>query len=530
MISPNYGLSTELSSPVRHIEARVEFYEGSTLVETCNCHDSLIKFEVSRVGESSKFFGFGLTHRLNVHLLDKERQFDFSTANSIKVGFKKKTEDGFLYPYPTFFISQVRRDENTNELSITAYDLSYRSSEHTVSQITATTPRAYIEQAAGILGATGVVIERVGDAETCFNTNYETVNFEGNEIIQEGLDDVAEITQTIYFINSEDKLVFKRLDKAAAADLAITKSDYITLSTSTNRRLSKIMRVTELGDNLSASILAAGSTQYVRENAFWSLAADIDSLLQSAIDAVGGLTINQFECDWRGNILLEPGDKITTTTKDNDIVTAYILDDVITYEGSLSEKTQWNYEENDTETADNPVTLGEKMKQTSAFVDKAKQEIELIVGKTEGLETDVANLKVTTEGIESTVTSNTDGIAALEKKTSQSMTADEVEILVEEKVGNAGSEVKTSTGFTFDKNGLTIAKSGSSIETQITEDGMTVSRIGDNVLVANNEGVMATNLHATTYLIIGTTSRFEDYENGLRTACFWIGTKTAEEV
>ena len=47
----------------------------------------------------------------------------------------------------------------------------------------------------------------------------------------------------------------------------------------------------------------------------------------------------------------------------------------------------------------------------------------------------------------------------------------------------------------------------------------------EDVLVANSEGVKATDLHAKTYLIIGEgdgRSRFEDY--GIkRTGCFWVG-------
>ena len=54
---------------------------------------------------------------------------------------------------------------------------------------------------------------------------------------------------------------------------------------------------------------------------------------------------------------------------------------------------------------------------------------------------------------------------------------------------------------------------------------MQISRGNNEVLTANNEGVKAEDLHATTYLIIGKNSRLEDWEqNGeQRTACFWIG-------
>ena len=51
---------------------------------------------------------------------------------------------------------------------------------------------------------------------------------------------------------------------------------------------------------------------------------------------------------------------------------------------------------------------------------------------------------------------------------------------------------------------------------------MTVYRDSTPVLTANNSGVDAVNLHATTYLIVGNNSRFEDYGED-RTGCFWIG-------
>jgi hypothetical protein len=51
---------------------------------------------------------------------------------------------------------------------------------------------------------------------------------------------------------------------------------------------------------------------------------------------------------------------------------------------------------------------------------------------------------------------------------------------------------------------------------------MKVYKSSQEVLVADNLGVKAEDLHATTYLIVGNNSRFEDY-NSSRTGCFWIG-------
>jgi hypothetical protein len=52
---------------------------------------------------------------------------------------------------------------------------------------------------------------------------------------------------------------------------------------------------------------------------------------------------------------------------------------------------------------------------------------------------------------------------------------------------------------------------------------MTVLREGSALLTANHRGVDAKNLSASTYLTIGDNSRFENSNDGSRTACFWIG-------
>ena len=87
-------------------------------------------------------------------------------------------------------------------------------------------------------------------------------------------------------------------------------------------------------------------------------------------------------------------------------------------------------------------------------------------------------------------------------------------------------EVTTTTGYTFNSQGLTIYKSGEEIKNIIDNKGMYVYRSDEEILTANNEGVSAINLTARQYLIVGSNSRFEDYSNGTdtkRTACFYIG-------
>ena len=101
------------------------------------------------------------------------------------------------------------------------------------------------------------------------------------------------------------------------------------------------------------------------------------------------------------------------------------------------------------------------------------------------------------------------------------MSADDIRLEIQESLKDV-NEVTTTTGYTFNKDGLMVTKDGSEMKTQVSEDGMTVYRKNEVVLRADNEGVKAEDLHATTYLLIGTNSRLENYR-GVRTGCFWIG-------
>jgi hypothetical protein len=525
----NESFLAMLNSPVRKLMGRVEVYEGSALTLICGCHDSLIDFTIDRVGEG-KFFGFGICHRINVKLRDLERKINITTANSLEVEFGLGTD--YIYPFPRFYVSEVHRDENTNELSITAYDRLYNAVNYTVSELGLVSSYTIGEFATACGTALGLPVSLNGLSG--FDVLYSNgANFEGTETLRDALNAIAEATQTIYFINWDWQLTFKRLEKDSNPVLTIDKNLYFTLENSDNRRLQTITHATELGDNVSASITAIGSTQFVRDNPFYELREDIDSLLDSAIAAIGGLSINQFSCNWRGNFLLEIGDKIELITKDDNSLYSYLLNDSLTFNGSLSQDSEWTYEESEADSDSNPSNLGDALRQTYARVDKANREIELVARKADNNEESISNLILTTESISASVSrveesannsfsSLNDGINTLTATVEAKMSADDVKLEISTALASGVDKVVTSTGFTFNEEGLTVSKSGSEMETTITEDGMTVYRDAEAVLTANNVGVDAVNLHATTYLIIGKYSRLEDYGDG-RTGCFWIG-------
>jgi thioredoxin reductase len=118
-----------------------------------------------------------------------------------------------------------------------------------------------------------------------------------------------------------------------------------------------------------------------------------------------------------------------------------------------------------------------------------------------------------------------DQVSSLESKVEMKLDADAVNIAIDRKMANGADRVETTTGYRFDADGLDITKTGQEMSNKLDHTGMYVKRSGEDILTANNKGVDAVNLHAKTYLIVGTgdgRSRFEDYGIN-RTGCFWVG-------
>lgn len=493
------------NTPVRSFSARVELYFGSALADAYTAYYGLKSFKIERVGDGGKFFGYGICQKINLKLIDKDRAINITTDHSLKAYLS--TGGTLITPAPQFFVSETHRDETTNELSITAYDALYGAAANTkVADLELQAPYTMLDFADACAKALGCVLGSVSAVinKSAFNQEYAAgANFDGSESLRTALNAIAEATQTIYYINGNNQLIFKSLDMSGEPVLTITKEDYITLESKDSRRLSRIVHATELGDDVFSALEISGSTQYIRDNPFWVMRDDLASMLESAINAVGGLTITQFSCDWRGNFALEIGDKIGLVTKDNELIKSYVLDDVITYSGGLDEVTKWSYTDNENETAAAPISLGELLNKTTATVDKVNQEITLQIIKTESLNNKVDSTQA--------------------ELSSYKQTSNEALISFQTAIEEEGvRKIVTETGFKFDAEGLTVSKADTDITTTITEDGMKVNRGEDVVLTVDNHGVQAEDLHATTYLIIGDNSRLENYNNN-RTGCFWIG-------
>lgn len=156
--------SQKINSPVRSIFARVELYNSSsTLAATYNYNDALISYSIERVGDETKFFGYGICQKINVKLRDVERSISITTDNYLKTSITsiENSAENYVYPYPIFYVSEVHRNENNNELSITAYDSLYKAAKHTVSELNLTAPYTIEEFAAACATLLGLSLSMV---------------------------------------------------------------------------------------------------------------------------------------------------------------------------------------------------------------------------------------------------------------------------------------------------------------------------------------------------------------------------------
>jgi hypothetical protein len=521
----------------RTIQGKVELYTGSTHLKTFLYNDNLQEITVARTGEKGKFFGFGICQQATIKIVDRNKDLAFAKGHLLRVGFKANNTGAYTTVCPAFYIKNAERDEKTQVYTITAYDALDSATSLVWRDLKLNLPYTLedvVEQIRMFLGLSGYSVP------SGFTTAYEVpANFGGDENLRTVLNALAEVTQTIYYIDQNNKLIFKRLSQTDDPVLSIIKRDYYEFTDALPVTISKIVHATELGNNYEGGT-GDGVTQYIRENPFWNARADLGSLITEGAARIAGLTVIPHALRWRGNFLTEIGDKVSIEAESGTINT-FILEDSFTYNGGLSQNNVWEYmPESEKTTASNPITIGEKINQTYAKVDKVNRQVTLYASELDETKAQVGELVVNTERINASISAvekqvvevegTVEGVSSQVNSRIDTISSDValkldktgVEITVEHRLDQGVDKVVTaSKKYTFDDTGLNIESDDSEISTRILEDGMRIYKNDEEVLTASNRGVTATDLYATTFLIIGDNSRLEN--SGNRTACFWIG-------
>lgn len=515
---------------------------GYTAIATDETNLASWKIEKTTPG---KMFGFATSQMLTVEMIGPAaRDIVIGDKIYIRTAITKSVAAGEMgiasWVSPVFFIESYDYDEVTNRSTLVAYDIVYQASKVLYTQVTQPTYPATMSQfVQSVVAAIDASYEVIFEgADSVLN---QAPNFTSEDNLATVLAQIAEASGSICvatstytsgasFIQIGSKIRFRPVDSEYVDE--ITPDLYMELSLGREEILSNIVHQTELGDN--GFYGNPGYTQVMRENAFLSLAEGetLDILMTGIANKTIGITASDFHIKWKGTPLYEPGDKIRIHRVDGTYRDVIVYDEILTYNGGLSSTLSFTLNESEDWQA-RPATIAGTVRQTSAKVDKVNNEITLMSRVEDSLTQQLSELKINADIISAEVTATQQDVTnlvnsmeaqidTLTKKVGLAITSDNLAINVQKTLSDGVTAVNTTTGFTFDEIGLTIDKTGSEMSTTITEDGMKVFREGEAVLIANNVGVEAINLYATTFLTIGTNSRMENYE-GNRTACFWIG-------
>lgn len=531
-----------ITSSLDAIKSKVEIYdtEGTPVTE-CTCADALSDFTVYREGIAGKLFGFGVCHRLQMNLIDLEKKLNFSRGYYAQIYYGNGTE--WDRCYPKLYFDEITVDMTTGDIAIVAYDKLKKASELKYEDLGITETEfdlghivTKIETALGL--PNNAIRSEMTDIKF---TEAIPPNYAGNEAIREVIDDAAEVSGCFYYLDRDEHLIFRKLygEFDSSASLLVSDDMYYHFEEGKRVYLSQVYAANELNDSvgirtcLGVDYEAIPVIQYIRNNQLLALrdSTEVKEILLANFNGKP-MSMTPFVLDWAGDYRLEIFDDIRMAMCIHGHI---LINDVVTYNGTYSQVSSWDWVDNGAETDENALTASDKINQTVAKVDKVNQKIELVVNDVTEQSEKLSQLEVTTAGISASVssveksTTNSiktlnETVESLSKEVNLAITQEEVTIAVQKAVSEGVNKVVTSSKkYTFDDTGLSVSSPDSNISTTITEDGVRIYRNSNEVLTADNEGVKAEDLHATTYLIIGENSRLEDWQNGTRTACFWIG-------
>ena len=471
----NEGLQKFLS-PRREISCYIEMNLEDSYEILRN--KQIYNWKIERNAEDSKFFGTGVCQKMTLETIMTDFGSQVRTINPVS------GVSGFTFSTPFFYITEVIQDEVANKITYTGYDGLYFATLHKIKE--ANLPSTYtIKELAE--KAVALIPELSGVDTSSLNLPFTSANLSGEETCREIFDDIAEATQTNYYVNSENILCFKRMNTIVSVN--VPKTAYFEATTGAAYVLKTIMSVTELGDNASAT--ATGSpdvsgievTQYVRENCFYTQLKDtqLKNALQYAINNVGNSYLYEYSIKWRGITATEPFDIISFANRDGVYVETVLFNDTISYNGGLVEQSSWSYKAQD-ETEESS-GIGERINNTFARVNKVDNTVKIHAGLINNLQEEYAELNVTVDGINTKVQKNSGDISTLNQTATEintqvqkntgdistlNQTATELRSEVTDANNNASQAIQTANGFS---QRITNAE-GSISSIELTMDGV----------------------------------------------------------
>lgn len=474
-------------------------YEGSVLGTVMKC----LNIEIKRtfVGNASAIVGIAIAGEA---VAGVGNVGDASIISKPRFGVKAPGDPDYSYiEYDTHIVKEKHHDKEQDTITLECYDLMIKSMipyDLALDYTAGVTVKDFLD----------AICDRLGWAKgytTFYNSDIfiDEEKYDVSDTFRDALDDIAEVAGgMIGFVNDELRVIYPT-DSGEVIDEENLKT--LKIGKKFGPVNSVVLSRSPQEDNIyrqdADSITEHGLTEIRIEN---NQIVDThrEDFMAGICDALYGLTFELYELASFGIGYINFGEFFTIKTADGAEHRALMLCDDLQITQGVSETSKLE-EPGVAKTDYSAASETDKvLNKTILRVDKQEGQITALVTKTETLAGDVS-------GVSETVT----------KMAEVMMDADSVDIKITKAIEGVDS-LTTSTGYTFDENGLNIHKDGEEMHNTLDNTGMYVRRDSIEVLTANNDGVNAINLSARQYLIIGNNARFEDYTGG-RTACFFIG-------
>ena len=473
-------------------------YEGSLLKTVMKCLD--IELDRELLEDTSAIVGLAIAGKAVAGVSEVT---DDNTIKSPKFGVKATGDADYSYiEYGTYLIKESKRDEESKVISLECYDLMLQSMipyDLSLDYTQGITVKSLLDAICGRFGWK--------KGYTTFHNCDALIGkemYDKADTFRDVLDDIAEASGGMIGFVADALTVIYPTSSSEVIDEENLKS--LTMGKKYGPINSVVLSRAPQEDNIyrkdAESIAQYGMTEIRIENNQLIDTSDTsrENFIDGICNALFGLSFELYELESFGIGYLDFGDFFAIKTADGVEHKALMLCDDLQITQGVKEESKLE-EPEITETDYSAASETDKtLRKTIIRVDKQDNKITALAERTDTIEGGLADVKKTAE---------------------LSITPDKVDVMISEAISGIDS-VKTSTGYTFDKDGLNIHKDGEEMHNTLDNKGMYVRKNNTDILVADSEGVNAINLTARKYLVVGKNARFEDYQYN-RTACFYIG-------
>ena len=471
-------------------------YEGSLLRTVMKCLD--IQMDKQMLGDTSAIVGLAIAGNA---VAGVTAIADDNVIKSPMFGVKGPGDMEYSYiKYGTYIIKETEKDEENQTINLECYDLMLQS------MIPYDISLDYTKEIT-VKGLLDAICDRLGWTKgytSFYNCDVliDEEKYDTRDTFRDALDDIAEVAGGMIGFVGDALTVIYPTNSDAVIDEENLKS--LKIGKKYGPINSVVLSRSPQEDNIykqdTDSIAENGMTEIRIEN---NQLVDThrDDFIDGICEAIWGLSFELYDLESFGIGYLNFGDLFSIKTADGVLHKAlWLCDDLQITQGV----TETSVLEEPEITATDYSAASETDKTINKAimrVDKQENEIRALVSKTDKLEGDLANVT---------------------KKAELIIDSDSIDLKISTAIDGI-DKIETSTGYTFDENGLNIHKDGEAMHNTLDNKGMYVRRDNEDILVADSNGVNALNLTARQFFVVG-NSRFEDYDDGTggkRTACFY---------